>query len=184
MKKLSVIALIVVVLSLVGYGTLAYTVVEEKATNVITTGGVEIRLVEMMDGEVPFPAGGIDGIIPGAVASKIVTVKNTGAQPAWVRLKVETVITLAPPYQGQTPDPALVRPNFNTQDWEPRGGYYYYKTALAPNAETKPLFTQVEFDAAMDNKYQGNRAQLTVTAYATQVKNNGDTPFKAEGWPA
>ena len=97
MKKKQILALAVVVLLLalaVG-GTFAYFTTSKQVHNVITTNGIEIELLEttIKDGvEVVFPKGGLDGIMPGADASKIVRIKNVAtSSDAWVRAKVTKI---------------------------------------------------------------------------------------------
>lgn len=184
MKKLAAIAVIVLIISILGYGTLAYTTVEDTAVNVITSGGVKIRLVETTDNGEPFPADGIHGVYPGAQACKKVTVENTGAYPAWIRVKVDVEITLDPAYGGGEVDTSLVKLDLDTENWTFRDGFYYYNQALAPGRGTKPLFTTVKFDPAMDNRYQNSRAQVIVGGQAVQVQNNGGSALNARGWPA
>ena len=91
-RKILVCALIIGVLAVSALGTLAYFTSEDTATNVVTAGNVKIELKENAlseDGEtlVPFENDQI-GIMPGTEVSKIVTVKNTGNQPAFIRIKL------------------------------------------------------------------------------------------------
>ena len=103
-KKILVITLLVICLSVIGYSTLAYFTYEGAATNVITAGNLKVELVEMsqQDGQqVPFED--MVGVMPGTDVSKIVTVKNIGNQPAWVRISVETAIELGFQHPGLDP---------------------------------------------------------------------------------
>lgn len=180
-KLLSLAFVILLLLSLVGYGTLAYTTVEGTATNVITSGGVKIALVETTDSGRPFPADGVHGVVPGTTQSKIVNVRNTGAHTAWVRVSVDVAILLA--NEGE-PDTDLIRLDYNRTHWREKDGYFYYLHPLKPGESTEvPLFTKVTFDAGMGNMYQGSEARVTVCAMATQWANNGSTVWEAKGWP-
>lgn len=182
-KKLFVAALIVLMLSIVGYGTYAYTTVEEREVNVITSGGVDITLVEKREDGKPFPEDGVHGVVPGVTESKVVTVKNSGGHRAWVRVKVDKTITLAEGVVGK-PDLTLVTMDYNIGAWEYRDGFWYYLKPLEPGRTTEALFKNVSFDPKMDNLYQGSVAQVKVSAYATQTANNGTTVWEASGWPA
>lgn len=166
-------------------GTNAYFTYEEKAHNVITSGDIEIDLIEMMEPEeggelVPFEDQ--DGVMPGMDISKIVSVKNTGGQPAYIRIKVDKTIILS---DGNTEmvDTSLVTYNVNTNHWTEEDGYYYYNQILNPEAETEPLFTEVSFAKEMGNKYQNSTSIIDVKAQATQVANNGANALEALGWP-
>ena len=187
MKKWKIVALCTVLacLAIVASGTLAYFTASETAHNVITSGGVDIQLIEQTrneDGSLG-PWKNMEDVMPGAEISKIVTVKNTGASDAWVRVSVTKSITLARGVQG-TPDLSLVVLDINTKDWTEQGGFYYYNSALKPGETTKPLFTTVTFAPEMGNEYQGSTAHIDVKADAVQVANNGDAVLEAAGWPA
>lgn len=91
-KKLTAIALVVALLAVaVIGGTLAYFTDTKSATNTFTVGNVKIDLIEQEKPEqgdlVPFEQGKL--LVPGKsndgnAVSKIVTVKNTGRNDAWV----------------------------------------------------------------------------------------------------
>lgn len=91
-KKTILVAAIAVMLvaALVVGGTLAYFTDTKSADNTFTVGNVKIDLIEQQKGEKgldPFVKG--KQLVPGKsndgnAVSKIVTVKNTGANDAWV----------------------------------------------------------------------------------------------------
>ena len=180
------IALIVVIISLMAMcigGTMAYFTADSTATNVITSGNIDIDLIEMEktdEGLKPFK--NKEGVMAGDQISKIVTVKNTGDNDAYVRVQVQKTITLAGNPDGSV-DLSLISCDINTAYWTEKDGYYYYDVPLAAGEETAPLFTYVKFSNEMGNLYQGCKAQLDVNAQAVQVKNNGSTVFDAAGWP-
>lgn len=183
-KKILLISVIVILISLTAYGTLAYFSYEDTATNVITTGSVKIAIEEFSKTEsgelVPFED--IFDVMPGMNVSKIVQVKNIGGQDAWIRVSVEKAITLADDVEGVV-DPSLITYDLNTEFWTEKDGFYYYNSTLRSGETTKPLFTTVIFSAEMDNIYQHSKAVIEVNAQATQVKNNGESVFEASGWP-
>lgn len=185
-KKVTVIALIVALVAVLSLGTAAYFTAEQTATNVVTSGSVKIKLHEMAIKEpgaepVPFEDG--QGVMPGSVVSKIVTVENTGSGTAWVRISVEKAIALAEGLEGET-DLDLISLDINTECWSEHEGYYYYNAPLAAGETTEPLFTTVAFAHSMGNLYQGSTATVRVLAQATQTANNGATALEALGWPA
>lgn len=188
-KKLFVIAMAVLLLAGVTAGTVAYFTTKTVAHNVITSGEIDIELVETWDHDdndktppVEYPSEKVEGIMPGAEHSKIVNVKNTGPNDAWVRVKVTKSVKAG----GETLPDSVLTLNFNTKEWiDGKDGYYYYNGVLAPGKETaKPLFTTVYFDGeGMGNDYQNAEIVINVEAYATQVANNGATVLEAKGWP-
>ena len=185
-KKILVIAFIAVCLSIVAYSTTAFFSVDDTATNVITMGNIKIELEELAipdDGGDPVPFGDVIDVLPGTNVSKIVQVKNTGNNSAWIRISIDKAIELAEGVNGEV-DVALVSLNVNTENWTELDGYYYYNTALNAGETTEPLFTTVSFASNMGNIYQQSKAIIKVFAQATQTANNGETVFNAAGWPA
>lgn len=183
-KKLLVCAFIAICLSVVAYGTLAYFTYEDTAHNVITAGNIEIDLEEWAEtpsGErIPFED--VINVVPGEAVSKIVQVRNTGANAAWIRISVDESIRLAEGVNGE-PDNSLLSYDLNTEKWTEKDGYYYYNEALEAGEVTEPLFTQVIFGAEMGNMYQNSVAEIDVAAHAVQVANNGTSAQDAIGWP-
>ena len=185
-RKLLVIALAMLALSLSVAGSLAYfSETSEIVHNVITTGNIHVRLVEksIVDGvEKDFED--VDGAMPGEAISKIVKLENTGTNPAFVRLAVTKNIRLAEGKSG-IPDLDLIEIDFNTTDWtDGEDGWYYYNRALNPGETTEPLFTTVKMKETMGNLYQGCVTTVTVAGQAVQTANNGSSARTAAGWPA
>ena len=184
-RRLFAGAVIAICLSMLAYGTLAYFRAENTAHNVITSGDIDIVLQEWADTDktIPFPEEGVSGVMPGTEVTKIVEVKNTGGNAAWIRVSVEKAITLAEGMEGDV-DLGLMTMDFDDTYWTEGGdGYYYYNQPLQPGEVTKPLFAAVSFDASMPNLYQNSTATVNVTAYAVQWANNGSTVLEAAGWP-
>lgn len=188
-RRLLITAVVVLVLSLAAYGTVAYLTGRAVAHNIITAGNVDIDLIdqtrteaestspEASDEVEPFPPGGIK-VLPGTVASKEVAVENVGDNPCWVRIKLEKTVT---PADGVNPQELNVDNhvilNFEEQDdwddkWLEKDGYYYYLTPLTPGRQTPYLFTLVTFDKLMGNEYQNSTVNIIVTAEAIQSANN------------
>ena len=179
------LSVVLILAALSVYGTLAYFTAQGTARNVITTGDIKIALEERMltpDGEKTVPFEDQLGVMPGSDVSKIVTVTNTGGQPAWVRVSLDKAIELARGVEGEA-DLSLVTCDLNTESWTEKDGYYYYNAALEPGQTTEPLFTAVHFAETMSNMYQESRAILQVNAFATQTAHNGASAMEAAGWP-
>lgn len=190
-RKLFAGALIALCLTILAYGTVAYFTDEKVAHNVITSGEIDIKLLEWADEAktTPFPEAGLTGVMPSTSATKIVEIKNTGSNAAYVRARVLFSIDGGVP-ADQTPLEALVTldlPAGGDADakWEynQEDRYYYYKEALEPGETTAPLFTNVGFDKTMGNWYQNKTIHVEVKAQATQAANNGTSVLDAKGWP-
>ena len=189
MKKLKwktlVLALLLAALGTVSAGTLAYFTADDTAHNVITSGGVDIELVEKTYNDnnelIDWPKEGVTGVMPGESVPKIVTVKNKGETAAWVRVRADVTITRA---DGQPSDTSLIEINFDTENWTEKDGWWYCNEPVEGGETTEfPLFTEVTFKTAMDNPYQNCETEIDVSAQAVQVANNGETVMEAAGWP-
>lgn len=191
-KKAMLLAVLVICLAMAATGSLAYYTAEGRAHNVITSGGVNIEVVEKTKGEdgalVDFPEEGIKGVMPGASADKIVRIKNTGASEAWIRVKVDSTITGAdgkplPLTIGE--DKKQIMTCTMLTGWTyGEDGYWYYEKPVAAGEQTDVLFDKVAFDGAMGNEYQNCTANIIVYAQAVQTANNGSSVTEASGWPA
>ena len=183
-QKILILSAVAICAAMTAYGTVAYFTAEDTARNVITAGNVKIELQEQMrtdDGSiVPF-TDQMD-IMPGCEVSKIVQVKNTGDQPAWIRIAVQKDIQLAQGVEGEV-DLTLISFDLDQEHWSEKDGFYYYNTSLAPGQTTEPRFQTVSFAKSMSNMYQHSQAIIQVDAQATQTANNGETVFDAAGWP-
>lgn len=182
-KKIFLLAAIVVCIAIMAAGTLAYYTSESTAHNVITSGGIDIEVVNKTVTEsgakVDFPEEGITGIMPGTSVSKIVTVKNTGVSEAWIRIKLEAAIESA---DGEALDTDVMTYKI-LPGWKKVGDYYYYTKPVAALASTTQLIEEVVFNTSMGNEYQNCTANLFVSAEAVQKANNGSTVLEAKGWP-
>lgn len=189
-KKILLVTAMVICLAITATGTLAYFTSEDHAHNVITSGSVNIELVEKTESEdgtlVDFPDEGVKGIMPGSDVSKIVSVKNTGENEAWIRVRVEAKLTAtdgsALPLDIENVGPVMdftVGENWH-MDFD---GCIYYAKPVAPGESTEILFDTVHFAPEMGNEYQNCTANIIISAQAVQTANNGDTVMEAAGWP-
>ena len=182
-KKIAAAAVLLLVVSLAAYGTLAYLVGQGTAHNIITSGNVTI---DLRDG---YPTG--IKVMPGETLESSVTVVKTGdSAPCWVRVRPMQAMRLA----GAAEDlPAeeygdKVTLTFSGDArWIYSGGWYYYRDILTDSAPTANLLEKVEFDGpGMGNEYQGASFTLRFEAQAVQSDNN--TPaggvLSVAGWPA
>lgn len=188
-KKILLVSALAILFAVAVSGTLAYFTADEVAHNIITSGSVEIDLVEktqLPDGTLAdFPQEGISGVMPGTVVSKIVSVTNTGLSEAWIRVKIEAKIVGADGKElsGKLSDGSPVMSFEISENWVEKDGYYYYKNPVAPGKNTDELMKEVTFDLLMGNEYQNCTANLIVSAEAVQTANNGKSVTDAEGWP-
>lgn len=189
-KRDSIFAVALIGIMLAGSGSLAYFSSTKKAHNVITSGGIDIAIVEktkQADGTLAdFPKEGIHGLMPGSTASKIVSVQNTGKSEAWIRVKVESEIEDS---KGEDlpltlQDGKEVLSFSPKQNWKKEAdGYYYFLTPVKGGESTSLFFEEVLLEKSAGNEYQNATANLNITAEAVQTANNGETPQKATGWP-
>lgn len=193
-KKIISLALVICTLALLATGTAAYFTADGTATNVFTTGKIDVAVVEttLIDGEeLPYEEILEDGklaVMPATVVSKIVKVEG---QPecadAYIRAKADVAIELASDTDGDfSPNLDLIIIGFNESDWtyNEDDGWYYYNGTIKAGEKTKQLFDTVTFSPDMGNEYQNSTATIAITAQAVQAKNNGASALAAQGWPS
>ena len=194
-KKALARLLALVLLIAAGGGTLALFTREARATNVITTGTVDITLTETGSGTPILDDNGnqtglaFTNIMPGTAVTKTPNIENTGTADAYVRAIVAVTIKAADGVTELRSRAPVVTFNIDGGKWVTKAGeqYYYYNKVLTPG-ESVDLFNQVTFDPAMGNEYQGCTVTVSIQAQAVQAKNNeipvGGSILDVNGWPA
>ena len=179
--RVTAIALVAILLALMGQPTLAYFQTVGKATNVVTSGNIQMKIHETTDQGTPFPVDGVY-VMPGDVVSKRVTIENDCTHPFYLRVKIIYGIDA----KELSADDCF-KLNINEQYWELHEGWYYYKGIVEPGQTTPEVFSHVEMvGSQIDNNYLGKTLTLTVNAHAVQSENNPITDGKtytASGWP-
>lgn len=186
-RKLLLLSVMVICIAIAAVGTLAFFNSDAVAHNVITTGKVGITVNEYSkydpDERVKYE-NEQTGIMPGTKVDKIVVVSGEdGTADAWVRVKFTKSIQLAAGKQGEV-DLGLIKLNIGANWIDGKDGWFYYNAPVKANQEAAPALLSVEFDATMDNTYQGAKATVDIVAEAVQKANNGDSALTAKGWPA
>lgn len=178
-------AILCLVMSLMVQTTQAYFTASRTARNVVTSGGIDIVLHEKGEGGKPFQ--NLTGIMPGTEVTKKVYVENLD-EAAWIRILCDVRILDANGREmNLTQDQlaALVKIEYNTDQWVRKDGIWYYSQPLPRDHQTAPLFETVAFDGpGMTNEYQNCKVEIIVQAQATQRANNGTDVLSAAGWPA
>lgn len=181
-KKIAAVAVILSLVSIAAMGTMAYFTDSAVAHNVITSGNIDIEVVEQQrkaDGSlVDYPVDK-DGnpvaisAMPGQSVSKIVTVKNND-EPAYIRAKFEVV---AYKLVDEEQIPIDIKGGVITVPtdtaWEKgKDGWYYYNAPVKKGGFTAPLFSEVQFSGPkMGNEYQGATVEINISAEAVQAAN-------------
>ena len=187
-KRIFALAVVLTCLAILASTTLAYFTDIGIARNVITSGGIDIRIVEqqLVDGNLVDYPGEPILVMPDTAVSKIVSVQNTD-EPAWIRASYTVTVY---DIEGKPMDiPAeelatVIGIAPDTTNWTMKDGWFYYNTAVKTGETTHPLFEEVVFSGPhMDNKYQNCTAVIDIDAQAVQTANNGDTVWNALGWP-
>ena len=157
--------------------TLAYYTVTGNAVNAVSFGTIQLQIHEQTAAGTEFPEKGVY-VEPGDVVSKQVAVENVCRQPFYLRVKLINGIE-----KSALPTDDIFKININTEDWTlHEDGYIYYNRILQPEEISTPVFTEVKIVG--DDDYRGETLLLTVTAHATQSKNNpAENPWDAAGWP-
>ena len=178
--RLLLIALAAILLTVLTQPTLAYYTTIGKATNVVTSGDIQLVIHEKTADGSNFPAEGVY-IMPGDIVSKQVSIENVCTHPFYLRVKLVSGST----NEALSTEDCL-KMDIDTENWTYKDGFYYYNVILQPGETTPTLFTQVEIVGnKVDQTHIGSMLSLTVNAYAVQSENNpADFPWTASGWPA
>ena len=187
-RRVLVASLVLLLCAGAVWGTAAYYSVQGVATNVVTSGNLHAVIHEWADKEMTIPFQNYTLAMPGAEATKVVTVENTGGKDAWVRLQVGKSYELATPVTRASLDQAraeeeLIHLLINSEDWTEKDGWYYYNKILKPGETSAPLFTAIMLDYKLGNVWQGATVTIQVDMGAVQSANNGSTVLEAAGWP-
>lgn len=191
-RKILLLAAVVMCVSIIASGTLAYFTSEDEVHNVITTDAVDIQIEEWQEtaeGLVPYPQESPIAVMPGVAVSKIATVKNIEAE-AYIRAKFEVVVTGADGgIMELSPETltSIVTLTMNDESWlrkDDDGEWWYYNVPVEVGASTEAFFTEVVFDGSnITNEYQNCTVEITVKAQGVQTANNGSSVMEATGWP-
>jgi len=181
--RILIIACVIVAICCVASGTVAFYTKDATATNVITTGKVDLEIVETTDNSVEFPESGVV-VLPGATVSKIVSVRNISNHPIYVKLRLAKFVN-NDKLQADFMANNVLSTDFNSDDWTASNdGFVYYNKALEAGKETTPVFREVYISGPnTDNNYRGLNFTLQVDAYGVQSENNGSNYSEAAGWP-
>lgn len=168
MKKILALVLVICLAMAIGVGaTLAYFTAEDTAKNEFTVGNVKIDLTEPKwdeNGSKEAPE-----VYPGEALAKDPTVKNIGANPCFLRIKVTGLDCLGNAgmitYRTDYVDGAL------GTDWALHtDGYFYYTKVLAAGETTDALFDQIVIPTGLENGDGSFIYEINVTAYAVQAQ--------------
>lgn len=179
--RCAVVAFAAIAITFLSKNTLAYYQTVGKATNVVTSGNLQLIIHETTDQGKAFPKEGVY-IIPGDIVSKKVNIENDCEHPFYLRVKVIYGVD-----SKELSAEDCFKLNINDENWELHDGWYYYKGIVEPNSVTPDVFSHVEIvGSKVDNTYIGKTLTLTVNAQAVQSENNpitDENTYTASGWP-
>jgi alternate signal-mediated exported protein len=174
-------------------GVMAYLTDTDTATNTLTTGQVEIDLQEPLWDAADSTTH--QNLAPNAVVTKDPQVKNTGKNSAYIYLKVTVPVKKVKTANadgtlknnGAAADTQLftyelaenskwneitskrqTNVNSTTNEVESYTYVYYYNEAVAPNATTDKLFTQVKYANVIEGQNDNSTEEIDIKAYAIQ----------------
>lgn len=171
-KKYVTIAIaLIFIMALIG-GSVAYFTAENTADNAVTASNVKVELVMLEpDGQGGTKAvSQTQNIVPGEFKERTAQIKNTGKEPAWVRLKVQ-----AP---GE-----LALAQLDEKNWIKKDECWYYNKKLGAGETTTALFNGMGMDPDAGNESSGKNLKVKIEAQATQTVHNGESVLDAKGWP-
>ena len=179
--KIAVVSVVAALFVFMSQPTMAYYQTVGKATNVVTSGNIQLIIHEQTAQGTAFPEAGVY-ILPGDVVSKEVSIENDCAHPFYLRVKM----IYGTNAQDLTAEDCL-KLNINDAYWQLHDGWYYYKDIVNPGETTPNVFSHVEIvGSKVDTGHIGKVLTLTVNAQAVQSENNpieSGNIYTASGWP-
>lgn len=188
-KKPITLGIALLAIMLAGSGSLAYFTSEKRTHNIITSGGIDIEVIQKVennDGKLVTVPEITGELMPGVSINGSVHVENQGKSQAWIRLKADVAIE----DQEGNLLPETISKNIpvvsfaHDKDWkEGKDGFWYYQQPVDPKEETNSLFESLNMNPKVGNDYQNSVVNLNVHAQAVQTANNGKSAEEAIGWP-
>lgn len=152
--------------------SLAYFTDTTEEDNTFTVGNVAIELTEPQWDAVGEEEA--ESMYAGEAVAKDPTVKNDGANPAFVRVQVVFPEGVDMTYEAENSYDA----NQCNEGWEYHDGYFYYTKPLGPGQLTTPVFSRVRLSADTKN---GTGEKLTIDVKAEAVQAQGARPSYEDG---
>ena len=192
-KKIAALGLVAAMLLTSAGATLAYFTDTDEAENVFTVGNVDIVLTEPNWEK----AGNVDApeVYPGEALAKDPTVKNIGANPCFVRVKVKGLDQFAEKFNGAmiTLRHGNYVEGYDDKNWtyNETDGYYYYNKVLATEATagnqynvgltttTEPVFNQIVMPTELTNNAEAEPIEIHAEAVQAQGARPSWTADKA-----
>lgn len=183
-KKLALsLAAVAMVGTLAVGGTLAWFTDTETATNVVTTGNVDIAWYEN-DIKITDKYPGIDigtseaPITPGAEYEKRAFVMNEGKNDAYIRAQFAFKVDnkTAPLPQGVS-----IKFTENTLWVDGEDGWYYYVGKVDADGNTQNLIDAVVLDKSIGNSFTNKTIDIDLKAEAIQADNTIEGEVTLDG---
>ena len=163
-------------------GTLAWFTDTETATNVVTTGNVDIAWFEgdgnvekkITDKYTGIQFGTETPVTPGQNLDKEARIKNEGKNAAYIRAK----IVFLDKDQKVIEKPEYMRIAGTDIKWMPNAsdGYYYYNKIVEPGEFTDKIMTDIEIATTANNQnFADKEITVRLDAEAIQSDNLGVT---------
>lgn len=178
-KKIISIALVVAMIAIIAAGSFAYFTDTKKADNTFTVGNVKITLTEPnWDKQGSKDA---ETVYAGEALAKDPTVENTGANPCFVRVKVDGLDQFGANKMITYESGNNYDPNNINDGWEYYDGYFYWTKPLVAadtedepwnaglSSKTAPLFDRVRMPIGLTGNEE-NIQPIVVTAQAVQAQ--------------
>lgn len=193
-RKITILALAIVAIFAASFTIAYFTDQSDEVKNTFTMGNVQITLDEAKISETSGPSGttwtvpnpldrvlsnAYTGIYPSAKLPKDPTVKNTGSNPAYVRVKV--TFTKHAEWKAILANPSSILGTLGT-GWTfigEAGGVYTFHNNSIVNAgvSTSPLFTEVSIPSNLSSAQMASISgfQINVIAEAIQAQGFANT---------
>ncbi|MFI3284513.1 MAG: hypothetical protein R3Y57_05470 [Erysipelotrichaceae bacterium] len=186
MKKKIPFILIIIIVSLVGYQSLAYYTTNTTSKNIITTSDIDLSLSVMTlndEGELESLNTEAIKVMPGDIYSQIPFVTNTGQETFYTRVYLESEIV---DEDGEKIDHEGLVFNIDETKWKlDTEGWYRYADTVSFGENTDPLFTTVTIPTDLGNEFTEYSMVIRLQAQCVQSQYNlyQESVLEVQGWP-
>lgn len=188
-KRMIAVVMAVCALAVLAIGsTFAFFTSKDNAGNTFTMGNVNISLTETSEanpdkgikaGEVSEDGKAVKytGVMPGDVYSKNPRVTNTGANDAWIRVKLDVTSEDEGMQENVAALKQAIIDEMKNYEWAVKAdddGYIYYTEIVEPTVYID-LFETVTIPTTWGNEAADASFSIEISAEAVQSDNNGST---------
>lgn len=174
---IAVIFISIIIFCLISGGTLANRTTKGEVINKISSSSVSVKLINKLSDGSDMPEA-FYSILPNTVIDNVVSAKNTGKEPEYIRISLTPKMV---DKDGTDLKTDSVYFQINSENWTYKDGFYYYNNILNIGETAPSLYDSILFGPQIGNDYRFATFSVDINVDAVQSVNNY-SPLEAQGW--